>query len=330
VPVYSITAPNGKTLDVSGDHVPSEVELHDIFKAAGVDTVKPDFTTTNVPLADVSAHAGVPARGRGTQLDLDKSNRGVDLATTPLARPTGIDAIDSFTSPIGLASLAAGGVGVARAGIAGGMSAAAKAALADASPLIKYEIYSGVLEHAGVPSSIARPAAMIFAGYKKGAKVDAPSTVPPPIVETAQEAMGRKMASAPAAAPAAARVPVAEPPVSMDTPAAAPTEFQAAKSARADALPDQKALNEARLAEIRDAYRAKQGAPAAAAPVIAASGKMRLTLPEWIEFQRLVKGGASLEKAEAGAKAAGAMARQFGLSQPTLAQTQFPKASRGK
>jgi hypothetical protein len=38
---YSITAPNGKTLDVTGDHVPTEPELHEIFKTAGVDTAAP-------------------------------------------------------------------------------------------------------------------------------------------------------------------------------------------------------------------------------------------------------------------------------------------------
>lgn len=37
MPTYSITAPNGKTLEVTGDHVPSESELQDIFKQAGVD-----------------------------------------------------------------------------------------------------------------------------------------------------------------------------------------------------------------------------------------------------------------------------------------------------
>lgn len=43
---YSITAPNGKTLDVTGDHVPTESELKDIFAKAGVDAA-PDFRTQN-------------------------------------------------------------------------------------------------------------------------------------------------------------------------------------------------------------------------------------------------------------------------------------------
>ena len=35
---YEITAPNGRTLEITGDHVPTESELHDIFAAAGVET----------------------------------------------------------------------------------------------------------------------------------------------------------------------------------------------------------------------------------------------------------------------------------------------------
>jgi hypothetical protein len=35
---YAITAPNGKTLEVTGDRMPTEAELHQIFAAAGVDT----------------------------------------------------------------------------------------------------------------------------------------------------------------------------------------------------------------------------------------------------------------------------------------------------
>lgn len=38
MPTYEIQAPNGKTLSIEGDHVPTEAELHDIFKAAGVET----------------------------------------------------------------------------------------------------------------------------------------------------------------------------------------------------------------------------------------------------------------------------------------------------
>jgi xanthosine utilization system XapX-like protein len=61
-------------------------------------------------------------------------------------------------------------------------------------------------------------------------------------------------------------------------------------------------LNEAALANRRAAYQASQ-APPPAGPVVAASGKMQLTGPQFIEFQRLLKQGKSLPEAYAGAKA---------------------------
>jgi hypothetical protein len=131
-------------------------------------------------------------------------------------------------------------------------------------------------------------------------------------------------------------------------PAAAPTEFEAARAARAASaaeptvlkpgrpggnpdLPDVKAASEARLAEIRAAYQAKQAsAPAAAAaePVVAASGKMQLTAPEMQQFTRLITNGVKLPDALAEVKAMRELAGQFDLPTPTRAQTQFPKGTR--
>lgn len=45
---FEITAPNGKTLEVSGDHVPNEYELQEIFLKAGVATKDEPFAPTNV------------------------------------------------------------------------------------------------------------------------------------------------------------------------------------------------------------------------------------------------------------------------------------------
>lgn len=45
---FEITAPNGKTLEVSGDHVPNESELQEIFLKAGVATKDEPFAPTNV------------------------------------------------------------------------------------------------------------------------------------------------------------------------------------------------------------------------------------------------------------------------------------------
>lgn len=47
MPTYQITAPNGKTLEITGDKMPTETELHDIFAKAGVDTKAPDFKAEN-------------------------------------------------------------------------------------------------------------------------------------------------------------------------------------------------------------------------------------------------------------------------------------------
>jgi len=93
-----------------------------------------------------------------------------------------------------------------------------------------------------------------------------------------------------------------------------------------NALPDQKALNEAALAARRAAYQASL--EPAADTVVKASGKMHFTAPEWAAFRELRARGVNLEDAAAGAKAAGQLARQFGLSQPTAAQTSFPKGNR--
>lgn len=43
---FEITAPNGKTLEISGDRMPNEAELHDIFAKAGVETGA-DFKSSN-------------------------------------------------------------------------------------------------------------------------------------------------------------------------------------------------------------------------------------------------------------------------------------------
>ena len=128
----------------------------------------------------------------------------------------------------------------------------------------------------------------------------------------------------PGAAPPVAPAPPVEPvpPPSAPAPTAGlrPTPESAAIAA---SLPDQRALNEAALAARRAAYQASQQPGATA--VIPASGKLHFTAPEWAAFRELRARGASLEDAAAGAQAAGQFARRFGLSQPTVAQAQFPK-----
>lgn len=53
---FDITAPNGKTLTVTGDHMPTEAELHDIFAKAGVETAAQPSTTRDAIDAGVKAY----------------------------------------------------------------------------------------------------------------------------------------------------------------------------------------------------------------------------------------------------------------------------------
>jgi hypothetical protein len=92
-------------------------------------------------------------------------------------------------------------------------------------------------------------------------------------------------------------------------------------------LPNMRAENEAAIAVRRAAYEASLQPNAGA--VVKASGKLHFTAPEWAAFRELRTRGLSLEDAASGAKAAGQLARQFGLSTPTLEQTRFPKGMRG-
>lgn len=89
----------------------------------------------------------------------------------------------------------------------------------------------------------------------------------------------------------------AAPPVAAPTATAeaAPVvdEFTAARTAKhaaANTLPDQKALNEAALAARRAAYLESQQS-VTPGPIVKASGQMKLTAPEFKEFQRLTMRG---------------------------------------
>ncbi len=134
-----------------------------------LDAKAPATTPDEAVRPSVSARAGVPAAGRGSQIDPDQSMRGLEAATTPLAHPTGVDAIDSFTSPVGIASLAAGGAGILRAGAAEGVAAAGKAAVGTAAPFVKYEVVKGGLTTLGVPHWLASAAAAYVSARGSGA-----------------------------------------------------------------------------------------------------------------------------------------------------------------
>lgn len=344
---FEITAPNGKMLSITGDHMPTEAEMNDIFAKTGVST------SADKPLAETRMPAGVPARGRGTQLDPEKSQAGLAWATTPLGHPTGVDAVDSFTSPLGIASFAAGGAGIIQKGLSGGVAAAVKAAAGEASPILKYEVARRViaapLRALGVPGAdeIAAPIAMVIAGYKKGAKPEVPTSIAGKIDEAVAAGTLRRApegsapvqrgaSGRPVKSPFAAAAPVdpvvspaASDPVVQAPPAAAVTRTTApspSAESPGSALPDQRALNEEALARRRAEYQARQSAPPA--PPLT---KAKLVGQEQKEYTRLVTTqGQTHQQAMDLIQAQREFQSRFGLAPPTAEDARFPKGMRGK
>ncbi len=221
--------------------------------------------------------------------------RGLELATTPLAHPTGVDMIDGLTSPLGIASLAAGGAGIARAVAGGGAAAGAEAAGGMVAAQVKYWLTKAALMKMGVPPILAEGAAAAVSGYKKGAKPPVAAEVTPAGVETAQDALARRVATAGSVAPPAAPIAPPAPPNAVpgriealpptagsapSAPTMGPDGLLVGRPGGNPALPDQKALNEAALAARRSV---------ATAPLSAA--KPSLLASETTEYLRLLKAG---------------------------------------
>lgn len=138
----------------------------------------------------------------------------------PLARPTGVESIDSLTSP---ASLITGAVmggpaavrGVLKPGLtlAGRAASGAAAAGSHVAPVVKYEAAKQALQAVGVPEPAAVIMAMGIAGYKRGAKppAEAPRSTP-----TSQPASPTAAAEPPILAPDGRPWGTPKPTVSLD------------------------------------------------------------------------------------------------------------------
>jgi hypothetical protein len=157
-------------------------------EAALAPSVPPPATSSVRP--SVSAVAGVPAAGRGTQLDAPKVTQAMDTAyeaaTTPLV-DTGSDFVNRFTSPIGALALASGAGAVLRAGLGGGFAGAGWEAFQQALPQLKYEAVQQGLEMAHIPAVIAKPIALAISMYNPkgaaGAGEPRPKVYAPPSVK---------------------------------------------------------------------------------------------------------------------------------------------------
>lgn len=123
MPTYSITAPNGKTLDVTGDHVPTESELKDIFLKAGVESdpkqqaSAPDRRGDSGGIITMGAAAALPAA----------ANLAAEFATNPNV-PKMAAAGGRFIGAV--APAVAGGYEYGPTGAIAGLAAAAKGAWA--------------------------------------------------------------------------------------------------------------------------------------------------------------------------------------------------------
>jgi hypothetical protein len=314
----------------------------------GWEVVAPATPPPPPPLAETRMPAGVPARGRGTQFDPEPANRRaaavVDTATTPLARPTGIGAIDSFTSPMGIASLAMGGMGLARdmGAATGGLGkaiAAARFTIRDiATPYAKYEAAKAALELAHTPSIIASPLAYAISGYRKNGK---PAPAEAPHVPTAEgysryepsasgyQAEATPSAVAPrAAAPAPPASASPSPAPSAPGPPVAPSALSAEEQAAQGLV--QRGYPEDRARAALAAQSPSQSAAPSAAPAAPATPKPELKGEVAKRFFQLLRQGKTPSQAYDVLEAELTLQARLGLKTPTVAETKFPKGWGGK
>ncbi len=272
---YAITAPNGKTLEITGDRAPTEAELTDIFAKAGVDTKAAAPAPIGPhPEARMSATPGFRPAPDGERVDSNLMTIG-GVGIPPEAVLMGpLQAGRALLDPaLSLGGKAAAGV---------------SAIVANAAPIVKYELAKHILRSTGLPEGVSTILAATVSGFKKGGLAKAATTAAEAAVPA--EAAAVESAAAPSAAPAAA-------------PAAAPTPVTPAAVAPGPrAISPQQRLNEDAIAARRAAVAARDPLPftpkpAAAEPVVAASGKMQLTAPEMKQFTRLVKQGMKLPDA---------------------------------
>lgn len=235
---------------------------------------------------------------------------------SPLIHPTGINAVDSLTSPLNLALTATLGA-----------RSAAKA-LSVASEAVS----------AGVDKAIVAKTLKFLTPTKFREGLDL-------LTMLAEKAVGAKAEAAPPApaapvapigsAPAAPAPPIEVPPppaASAPPPAAPPASAAPVPSPEApppgNGLPDQRALNEAVR---RAAYQArmKTAPPVVEAPA-APAANVKLSAVETKAFLDLMKRGMSGPDAMKNVLLQRSLVEQLGTPTPTGADTRFPKGMRGK
>lgn len=289
-------------------------------------------------------------------------DRGIGGKVWHPATPPNAERVDSDVASgiplIGSISpemVAAGGMGVARAigapaaSMAAKVVAGGKAVAEQVTPQIKYEVTKTALQSIGVPAPLAMAAALAVSGLQRGAKGEptAATTEGPHLDRSVPVAAGslskqeladrirfgtgtatstRNAPKSPVGVrasvePVAAPPPVVVDPVPSDVPS---SRLGTTPASGSNALPDQKALNEAALAARRAAYQEKlKQTPAPAA-------KPRMSAQESKAYLELRHAGKSPEEARDAIAALREFQERFGTPTPTAAETRFPKGMRGK
>jgi hypothetical protein len=236
--------------------------------------------------------------------------------------------------------------GVARAA-SGGAGAAVKAALAEATPQLKYELTKTTLERMGVPAPIAMPIALVVSGYRGNGKKPAVPEAPP-VAEPRVPANATGTAWSPAPMPTPR--PVAEPTPSAVAPrAAAPAPPASASPSPAPSAPtppvgpsvlnaeEQAAQRLVQQGYPEDRARAALAAPSpsqsaapSAAPAAPATPKPELKGEVAKRFFQLLRQGKTPSQAYDVLEAELTLQARLGLKTPTVAETKFPKGWGGK
>jgi hypothetical protein len=214
--------------------------------------------------------------------------------------------------------------GVARAA-SGGAGAAVKAAVAEASPLLKYEVTKTTLEKMRVPAPIAMLVAAAVSGYRGNGKKPAVPEVPA-VAEPRVPANATGTGWTPAPMPTPAAAPRASAPVAAPSGTPSPAPPAPAPPVTPPTAQEMAAQTLTRQgyspAEAQAAVAQQPPAPAAAttSPAAPTAPKPMLLAADFAAVQRLTSKGMPLPKAIAQVQAERALAERLGLPSPEQAR----------
>lgn len=304
---FEITAPNGKTLEITGDHVPTEAELKDIFAKAGVETKTP--TIPAAPEAQRRSRTGqlyTPAPASGELKEFAQAfGRGISPANVAggLAQLVGT----AVSDPYAAGQMMVEGVTQPIRTAAGGNI---PKALGEGLSMTVVGNLLGKLPAAARGTTLSK--AVAIAKMTKSPLASVVSALVPRVLEQLKTAGPEEAGAASMATPAVEPTPPAATP-------APPTAIMPNAAVR----PGPRTINEAMEEAIAKARAPKSApaAPAAASPVkatsdlltSATSSKLKLTAAEVKTGADLIRAGKSPKEALDAIQAMRTFAQKFNL-----------------